>query len=72
MAAILPAHPIRQARQRMDLTQSQLGELVGATKGSVSAWETGRALPAPVTAFYLCRHLPGLTLEDVFVVVRPA
>lgn len=33
---------IRAARQHKGLTQEQLGELVGVTKGNVSGWENGR------------------------------
>jgi phage repressor protein C with HTH and peptisase S24 domain/transcriptional regulator with XRE-family HTH domain len=37
---------IRSARKKADLTQEQLGEKLGVTKGNVSAWENGRHEPS--------------------------
>lgn len=37
---------IRSARKKADLTQEQLGEKLGVTKGNVSAWETGKHEPS--------------------------
>jgi transcriptional regulator with XRE-family HTH domain len=37
---------IRLARKKADLTQEQLGERLGVTKGNVSAWENGRHEPS--------------------------
>jgi len=37
---------IRSARKKADLTQEQLGERLGVTKGNVSAWETGKHEPS--------------------------
>jgi transcriptional regulator with XRE-family HTH domain len=37
---------IRSARKKADLTQEQLGERLGVTKGNVSAWENGRHEPS--------------------------
>jgi phage repressor protein C with HTH and peptisase S24 domain len=37
---------IRAARKKADLTQEQLGERLGVTKGNVSAWENGRHEPS--------------------------
>ena len=36
---------IREARKQVDLTQRQLGELVGVTSHTVWAWEAGRMKP---------------------------
>lgn len=57
---------VRAARRHAGLTQAQLGELIGVTKGNVSAWETGRHEPsyanlvriAELTGF--AQQLPGL------------
>jgi SOS-response transcriptional repressor LexA len=37
---------IKSSRQAAKLTQEQLGEVVGVTKGNVSAWEVGRHEPS--------------------------
>lgn len=37
---------IRSARKKADLTQEELGEKLGVTKGNVSAWENGRHEPS--------------------------
>jgi transcriptional regulator with XRE-family HTH domain len=38
-----PLHPLRQYRERQvpPLTQDQLAELLGVSKGTVSRWESG-------------------------------
>lgn len=60
---------VRAARLHAKLTQTQLGEALGVTKGNVSAWETGRHEPsygnllkiAEVTRFGT--PLPGLQFD---------
>ena len=37
---------IRAARDHADMTQAGLGEVLGVTKGNVSAWELGRHEPS--------------------------
>lgn len=37
---------IRAARKKAELTQERLGELLGVTKGNISAWEKGRHEPS--------------------------
>jgi transcriptional regulator with XRE-family HTH domain len=36
---------IRARRKKLQLTQSQLGELMGVTQVSVSEWENGKSVP---------------------------
>lgn len=36
---------VRKARQHAKLTQEQLGERLGVTKGNISGWENGRHSP---------------------------
>lgn len=37
---------VRAARQHAKLTQEQLGERLGLTKGNISGWENGRHAPS--------------------------
>ena len=41
---------IKQLRKQHRLTQSELGEMVGLTQQSITAWETGRTYPNLETA----------------------
>lgn len=41
MDAVTFAKRLREARQRADLTQQQVADACGLTKGAVSAWEQG-------------------------------
>lgn len=41
-------HPIAHYRAEKRLTLEAFGALVGATKGMVSKWEAGKALPRPL------------------------
>jgi len=57
-------NPIKQARTKKGLTQSQLADLVGVTKASVSGWELGVAQPGLNRLAALHRALrPHLNLE---------
>jgi len=46
-------HPIRRARKALGWTQEQLGQRVGVTKATVSAWECGHDLPSASAAMRL-------------------
>lgn len=50
-------NPIRAARLRRGLTQSELGRLIGVRKSAVSKWELGQRLPRPAQAVELSRVL---------------
>ncbi|MBQ3301668.1 MAG: helix-turn-helix transcriptional regulator, partial [Eggerthellaceae bacterium] len=59
-------HPIRAARQRHGLSQQELADAIGTTKGAVSSWEIGKAMPRPDTAKCLITKFPGLTVEKIY------
>ncbi len=40
---------IKYERQRLELTQEELANMIGVTKNCVGAWETGRNLPDILT-----------------------
>ncbi len=44
---------IKQLRKQHRLTQSELGEMVGLTQQSITAWETGRTYPDVYTLIRL-------------------
>ena len=56
---------IRKYRKIANLTQSQLGELVGATKGTVSTWETGLRTPTSQHIMKLC-EIFNITLAEIY------
>jgi transcriptional regulator with XRE-family HTH domain len=66
MNATAKSNPIRSARTRRRLTQAQLAEQVGVTKGAISQWEQGATRPMPDTALKLLEILPGLRLEHIY------
>lgn len=59
----------REARSSLCVTQDQLAEILGCTKGNVSAWENGRHEPAYQMLLKLSRMsgvaLPGAGLVYV-------
>lgn len=60
-------HPIRLARKRKNLTQQALAQAVGVTSSAVSRWESGIDEPTPRTAIALCKLLPGLRFEHIYI-----
>ena len=55
---------VKKAREHKELTQEQLGALMGKTKGNVSAWENGRHEPS-YSQLKRIEELTGYPLEDV-------
>lgn len=53
-----------------EMTQAQLGELVGVTRQTIAAIEQGRYSPTLETAFRIA-HVFGKPLDDVFQWVTP-
>lgn len=58
-------HPIRKARTAREMSQERLGQAVGVTKATISAWEQGRKLPEPPKALRLKKIL-GLSLDAIY------
>lgn len=52
-----PGQRLRQARERAGLSQTQLGNLLGVTQGSVYQWEHDRTRPKGATFGKLARFL---------------
>lgn len=48
---------IAQRRIELGLTQSQLGELIGADQSKIAWWETRRSRPSYEAIFVLCDAL---------------
>lgn len=45
-----------ELRTENELTQSEVGDLVGKSKTAVASWEQGLSLPDVVTLYKLARH----------------
>ncbi len=48
---------IREGRVTADLTQTELGELMGVSRQTIWAWETGLWCPIAIDLEKLCKHL---------------
>lgn len=59
----LHTSPIREARTKKHLSQSQLGAALGVSKSAICGWETGREVPHATRLAGLARALkPHLDL----------
>jgi putative transcriptional regulator len=56
---------LKEYRQRAKLTQTQLAELVGSSKNTISSIETGQFCPTAYLAALLCIALE-CKFEDIF------
>lgn len=56
---------LKEYRQRAKLTQSQLAEIVGSSKNTISSIETGQFCPTAYLAYLLCLAL-DCKFEDLF------
>lgn len=56
---------IREARERVDLTQQEVAEFLGVTAAAVSSWELGVYSPRPEMAKRLAAMLQ-ITLDDIY------
>lgn len=56
---------VRELRQAAGLSQAALGELLGVSRQTVIAIETGRYDPSLPLAFAIARHF-GTTVEEIF------
>jgi putative transcriptional regulator len=56
---------VRELRLERNLTQEQLGGLVGVSRRTIISIETGRFAPSLTLAIYLARTF-DLTVEELF------
>jgi putative transcriptional regulator len=56
---------VRELRLKRELTQEQLGDLVGVSRRTIISIETGRFTPSLPLAIHLARTF-GLTVEELF------
>lgn len=59
------ANRLKMHRAARDLTQADVAELIGTTRKSINAIETGRMVPSTILALKLARAL-DLTVESIF------
>ena len=59
---------IRQHRARIDLTQQELGELVGVRRQTILAIEKGHYVPSTLVAFRIARELE-MPVDELFELV---
>lgn len=55
---------IREARQRKNYTQNELGMMLGVTNKAVSRWENGESFP-DIGVLESLSHLLGLPIQDI-------
>jgi putative transcriptional regulator len=63
------ANRLRVARAERRLSQTQLADLVGVTRQTISAVETGQYCPSALLAFRLAAKL-GKRVDEVFFLVE--
>ncbi len=56
---------IRAERNRKDLSQAGLGELVNLSPVSITAIETGRQIPSAINLCWIARTL-GVSIDELF------
>lgn len=59
---------IRDLREKKNLSQSELGKMLGVSNKAVSKWETGAAYPATELMLPLAEAL-GTTIEQLYTVI---
>ncbi len=64
MPAEMPPAEMKSIRERLDLTQTELAELLGVSKGAVTLWETGKSVPSRENRLALL-ELSGRSREEV-------
>ena len=57
---------LKVARAEMDLTQEELAKLVGVSRQSINAIESGRYVPSTILALKMARVF-GKSVEEVFM-----
>ena len=56
---------IKEKRKEKKLTQTELAEMIGSTKNTISALETGQFAPSAYVAALLCKVL-DCAFEELF------
>ena len=57
---------LKVARAEMDLTQEELSKLVGVSRQSINAIESGRYVPSTILALKMAQVF-GKSVEEVFM-----
>ena len=57
---------LKEYRARYHLSQTELGNLAGVSRQTISSLEKGRYNPSILLAFKIARYF-GLTIEDIFI-----
>jgi putative transcriptional regulator len=57
---------VRELRAAHDLSQGQLGDVLGVSRQTINAIENGRYLPSLPLAIAIARYF-GSTVEQIFV-----
>ena len=65
MISLKIGNRIAEHRKRFNLTQSQLGDLLGVSKNTISSYETGNSQPIAYHCIMLCIAL-GCEFSDLF------
>lgn len=62
---ILPSIDVAHERKKMNLTQKAFARILGVSKRTVEAWETGRSNPSPtaINLMFLLSKDPSLVTE---------
>ncbi|MDJ0653312.1 MAG: helix-turn-helix transcriptional regulator [Xanthomonadales bacterium] len=61
---------IRVFRAEHRLSQTDLAELIGVSRKTISTIEVGRFVPSTVIALKIARHF-GVPVEDIFSLKEP-
>lgn len=54
-----------ECRTQRELTQTEVGKIVGKSKNAVASWEQGLSLPDAVTLYHLAKYY-GKTLDYMY------
>lgn len=66
MAMNAPPSPLRVARDRLRISQKELGRRVGCTRAEISLIETGRVKDPGTFITWRIAHVLGVRIEEIF------
>ncbi|MEQ1547645.1 MAG: helix-turn-helix domain-containing protein [Chakrabartia sp.] len=69
MSQFALSNRLRECRTALELTQAQLGEVVGVSRKTINTVENGIFIPSTLLALKLARAL-GRPVEDLFALVE--